>query len=807
MLYRKDRSGHWKTRGGGLLCSIKNNIMSLRRPDLEQVNDEIMILEVRPNKCKKMALVLCYREPDSDKVIFTQSIQSALSKVAIEFDQFHVIGDFNLPKIDGCRNVNVPPPEMAFCDVVNSFLLTQLNFIPSRNTCDNILDLVFTSSPDRISDIIISSESFPTDHKLLEFSILTKVDRLQKVHREDYNFKKANFDQIRSELSHTNFANVCSAGTVDMAWLSFKEIFTFVLDKYIPKIKIKDSSTPGWIDSEVRHLQNKKYTAWKRAKRTDSEHHWSRFKKLRNRLKNLITAKYDQYIDGFGATLVDNPKRFWSFFRSKTRSKSLPQVISDDNGVAASSPKEKATLFNNYFYSVFTQPKDHLFFPNISTSEHNSLGDIELQTDDVLEILKNLNTTKASGPDGLSPRVLKECAHQIAFPLCHIFNMSLREGALPREWLEANVIPVFKKSDKQYVGNYRPVSLLCICGKVMERAIVNLVFPVVKEKLYHLQHGFIKGRSTVTQLLEVFNEVSSILDNAGQVDMVYLDFSKAFDSVSHKLLLHKLRSFGFHSSLLKWFEAYLIGRRQRVVVDGVNSDWLPVVSGVPQGSILGPLLFVLYINDLPSVAQNTKIALFADDAKCYIDVNSTSDCELLQADLNALVTWSNEWELNFHPSKCQVITMSRRRNPVIFDYNMDGTSLSKIDTMKDLGVDISSKLVWDTHVNRVVKKCNRKMGMIMRTVGFNAPVKVTKTLYSSLIRSDLEYGSCLWSGTSKHNIQVLEGVQRRATKFILHYPDQDYKERLSSLDLLPLSLRRENLICSLFIDVKRVTMI
>ena len=324
----------------------------------------------------------------------------------------------------------------------------------------------------------------------------------------------------------------------------------------------------------------------------------------------------------------------------------------------------------------------------------------------------------------------------------------------------------------------------------MERAIVNLVFPVVKEKLYHLQHGFIKGRSTVTQLLEVFNEVSSILDSAGQVDMVYLDFSKAFDSVSHKLLLHKLCSFGFHSSLLKWFEAYLIGRRQRVVVDGVNSDWLPVVSGVLQGSILGPLLFVLYINDLPSVAQTT-IALFADDAKCYIDVNSTSDCELLQADLNALVTWSNEWELNFHPSKCQVITMSRRRNPVIFDYNMDGTSLSKIDTMKDLGVDISSKLVWDTHVNRVVKKCNRKMGMIMRTVGFNAPVKVTKTLYSSLIRSDLEYGSCLWSGTSKHNIQVLEGVQRRATKFILHYPDQDYKERLSSLDLLPLTLRRD----------------
>ena len=429
--------------------------------------------------------------------------------------------------------------------------------------------------------------------------------------------------------------------------------------------------------------------------------------------------------------------------------------------------------------------------PNIPFFEHESLGDIILQNDDVLDILQNLNVTKASGPDGLSARVLKECANQIVSPLCHIFNMSLRDGALPREWLEANVIPVYKKSDKQYVGNYRPVSLLSICGKIMERAIVNLAFPSIKEKLYHLQHGFIKGRSTVTQLLEVFHEVSAILDNAGQVDMVYLDFSKAFDSVSHKLLLHKLRSFGFHSNLLSWFEAYLTGRRQRVVVDGIHSDWLPVVSGVPQGSILGPLLFVLYINDLPSVAQHTKIALFADDAKCYTNVKTSSDCERLQADLNALVSWSNTWQLNFHPSKCQVITMSRRRKPVVFDYIMDGNSLSKIDTIKDLGVDISAKLVWDTHVNRVVKKCNRKMGMIMRTVGFHAPVKVTKTLYSSLIRSDLEYGSCLWSGTSKHNVQVLEGVQRRATKFILHYPDQDYKERLTSLKLLPLTLRRD----------------
>ena len=299
-------------------------------------------------------------------------------------------------------------------------------------------------------------------------------------------------------------------------------------------------------------------------------------------------------------------------------------------------------------------------------------------------------------------------------------------------------------------------------------------------------------------LIEVFHDVNSILDNSGQVDMVYLDFSKAFDSVSHDLLIHKLSSFGFHSDLTNWFRGYLTGRRQRVVVDGAYSDWLPVVSGVPQGSILGLLLFVLYINDLPSVVKNAKVALFADDAKCFMKVNSSDDCQLLQNDLIKLVEWSNIWELNFHPSKCQVISVTRKRHPLNFDYHMSNTKLSTVHSIKDLGIVISSKLDWNTHVNSIVKKCNRKLGLIKRTVGFNAPVNVTKALYTALIRSDLEFGSCLWSGTSRHNIECLEGVQRRATKFIMHYPDQDYRERLCHLNMLPLTLRRDQLDLSLF---------
>jgi hypothetical protein len=789
-IYRKDRRHSTKERGGGLLCAVKNNIISLRRAELEP-DDEIMVIEVRPNKGDKIALVLCYRAPDEDLANFTTNLDTTTAKLFQSFKQLLVVGDFNVPDLKGCFDYSSGSEvEHSFLNTIDSYFLKQVNHIPSRSSNDNILDLVFTSDPDRISDVTISSEYFNTDHKLLEFTLGIRVERLKSKPRFVYNFKAANFDEVRSNLSTADFSDVYDASDVNVAWSAFCDTFVTVLDNLIPKVKVKDATAPAWIDGDVRHLKNKKETAWRRAKKSNLPHHWATFRKLRNKYKNLLAAKYNSYISSLGAMVGDNPKRFWSFFRCKTQSKSLPKVIHSGN-VTASSPKDKAEMFNKYFFSVFSQPKVAQQLPDIPMSQHQLLGRIEVTEDDVLEILKNLDVSKAIGPDGISPRVLKECAHQIVSPLCHIFNMSLRTGILPGDWLKANVVPVFKKSDKQQVENYRPVSLLCVCGKVMERAIFNTVFPVIKKQLYHLQHGFVKGRSTTTQLLTVFHEISSVLDNAGQVDMIYLDFSKAFDSVSHKLLVHKLQSFGIHSDLLNWFSAYLSGREQRVVVEGIQSDWLPVISGVPQGSILGPLLFLLYINDMPSVAQHTSLALFADDSKCYKKISHISDCVQLQNDIDALFEWSQKWDLKFHPSKCQIICVTRKRNVIEFDYKMNGVTLERINSIKDLGIDISSTLVWDDHVNRVVAKCNKKLGMIKRAIGFTAPPNVSKTLYAALIRSDLEYGSSVWSGTSKHNIEVLERVQRRATKFILGYPNLDYRDRLSELSLLPLTYRRE----------------
>jgi hypothetical protein len=258
--------------------------------------------------------------------------------------------------------------------------------------------------------------------------------------------------------------------------------------------------------------------------------------------------------------------------------------------------------------------------------------------------------------------LLKQCATQLAPSICCLINISLAAGSPPTEWLKANVVPIHKGGARDTVCNYRPVSLLSVVSKVAERCIFNRIFPHVEHQLHNSQHGFLPGKSTATQLLEFTHNIGNVTDSGGQVDVIYLDFAKAFDSVPHRLLIHKLKSYGFHGNLLRWLEGYLFHRKQRTVSGGTESDWLPVLSGVPQGSILGPLLFSLYINDMPTSILDSLILLYADDTKCYRTVHTLMDCYLLQRDLNLLLEWSTVWKLHFNPRKCKALSITNSRS-------------------------------------------------------------------------------------------------------------------------------------------------
>ena len=404
-----------------------------------------------------------------------------------------------------------------------------------------------------------------------------------------------------------------------------------------------------------------------------------------------------------------------------------------------------------------------------------------------------MNVNKSVGPDGIHPRFLKELSGQLCIPLAILFNLSLHTGLLPSDWTEGKISAIFKKGSRRQAGNYRPVSLTCIICKCMEHCIRDHIDTHMRmNNLYSTQqYGFIKGRSTVLQLLTVMDTWTKTLDSYESIDIVYLDFLKAFDTVPHRRLIGKLKSLGITGSTLNWVEAFLSNRRQRVTINGTDSEWANVTSGIPQGSVLGPILFVLYINDLPSCIHSN-VFMFADDTKVFKVIKDDNDVQILQADLENLATWSSKWLLRFHPDKCKIMHVgTRAEHDHVYTLNVDNTvhELRYTDEEKDIGVIVDSKLEFDKHIYQQINKASSIMAVIRRSF-ITLNVTNFTPLYKALVRSHLEYASCVWSPYKQKYKQAIEKVQRRATKQLPGMNDRSYQQRLEILKLPTLVYRR-----------------
>ena len=482
-----------------------------------------------------------------------------------------------------------------------------------------------------------------------------------------------------------------------------------------------------------------------------------------------------------------NPKAFYAYVSSKQKPKDGVANLLKPDGSLTENDMEKADVLNAFFSSVFTR-EDLDNIPPFPSRCSNVISRIEISEDDMCKKLADLNPTKSCGPDGIHPRVLKELSNELAMPLKMLFDRTMYEGKIPESWKTAEVKPLFKKGAKMKPGNYRPVSLTSIVCKIFESLIRDEVTAhlIRNNLLSEHQYGFMSGRSCTTQLLATLNDWFKCLDDDESVDAIYLDLQKAFDKVPHERLLVKLKGYGIDGNLLLWISDFLSDRSQFVTVGGVSSKNARVTSGVPQGSVLGPTLFLCFINDMPDVLD-CMVKIFADDTKAYRSISCEADCERLQENIDKMLFWADQWQLKFNNEKCKVLHLGK--NNLGYEYKMEGEPLASTEVEKDLGVHIDNKLSFEYHILDTVKRANKVVGMLSRYIEYKDK-EIMVPLFKSLVRSILEYGNVVWCPYLKKHINFLENIQRRFTKRIEGFGSLDYEMRLQCLKLPSLEFRR-----------------
>ncbi len=525
------------------------------------------------------------------------------------------------------------------------------------------------------------------------------------------------------------------------------------------------------ITTTIKRMIRKRKRLYHKAKQTNNDAHWLQFRTVRNNIIATIRESKNDYYNGICIKLKSEQlcsKDWWStlkHFICENENKTIPplqhnDMIVDDNTA-------KANILNNFFrdQTLLEEPPNHspILHPYAVT---NNLETITLTEAETENILSSLPLGKASGPDGINNRVLKELKSELAIPLTDLFNTSLRRGYFPNVWKEANVCPIFKAGDPSIASNYRPISLLNTISKVLERAVFKYLYNHFKDNniLTPLQSGFVPGDSTVNQLTFLYNTFCRALDDGKEVRVVFCDISKAFDRVWHTGLLLKLKAAGVINNIHDWFTSYLSNRKQRVVLPGVTSDWNQIKAGVPQGSILGPLLFLLYINDIVNDI-NSSIRLFADDTSLYLIVDTPETASrTINADLDTITNWSNKWLVLFNPKKTESLLISRKRNTVAHpQLLMNTVNVSEVECHKHLGIYLSNDGTWHQHIDYITGKAWRRIH-IMRKLKYILDRKSLEIIYLSFIRPLLEYADVVWGNCTQYEKDALAKIQIEAAR-------------------------------------------
>ena len=510
-----------------------------------------------------------------------------------------------------------------------------------------------------------------------------------------------------------------------------------------------------------------------------------------------MRTAYHSYLNDVQQNICQDPKQFWSYINTSRKKTRIPGKMSFSDEIF-DDPSSIVNAFSNYFKSTYVSSttSDNSYLTETSFTS-STINISRITENDILQAINRLKPGMTAGPDLVPSFLVKDCKFIFAQPLTYIFNKSLETGHFPEVWKVSRICPVLKSGEASKVENYRPISLLSNFSKIFEIIIHSYIYPAVRNFISIHQHGFVNQRSTVSNLITFSQFVSHKLEKQCQVDTIYTDFSKAFDQINHNIILTKLSSFGFSVKLLTLFKSYFERRKQFVQYNGFSSHSYIASSGVPQGSILGPLIFVLYINDLPS-ALNCNILLYADDAKLFHTINSIDDAIFLQNNLTQLYTWCIKSGLKLNILKCKIISYTRKKNIITFNYSLNQISLPRCITVKDLGVYFDIFFRFDYHYKSVISSCFSMLGFIIRNSRSFYNIDCLMTLYRALVLSKLEYASIVWYSIYQTYNDMVENIQRRFLKYLFlksHnvYPPRGYDHSLllSEFNILSIKLKRQ----------------
>ena len=770
-IFRKDRP----SRGGGVLLAVNNTIPC----QLISSPSNLEVVCIKLNLSHPITCCVLYNPPNLLSE-YCDNLLNFISNISNSSDRLILLGDFNLPDINWNVLSGNSPVSNKLCDLIFHSGMNQLIDKPTH-LHGNVLDLLLTNIEENITSLEIhSNSSLLSDHYDITFAVAT-VPKFSSKFTPYYtfNYSKGDYYGLSNYLLNTDFTSCFLTHDIERIWHTIEHQIITAMKLFIPVNKHHSVQHPPWFTPEIRHSLKQLRTLRRKYKFHPSQNNLAIIDSLEATIQEMIsTAKLHYETSLISNFATANSNKIYKYLKSTTKSNCMPPTVDFDSSTA-STDFDKANLFNHYFYSVFHSPSklpDIDELPTISDSLHA----INITITNVYEALISLNIDKSTGIDDISPRVLQSCAEALCEPLHHLFSLSLRYAIVPSSWKIHKVVPIFKAGDVNSVRNYRPISLLSNTSKVLERLIFNKMIDHVTKSISPLQFGFTKNCSTLQQMLIFINQV---INTPSQTDVIYFDISKAFDTVSHSILLRKLWSIGITGTLWTWIKDYLTNRYQRVSINNCCSNLLPVVSGVPQGSILGPLLFIIFINDITSTIQHSQLLKFADDTKCFKSITDHSDQTALQEDINALITWSSASHLKFNLNKSVHLVF---KSKIPTSYTMFDTSISHTDSHKDLGLVLSEDLSWSKHYNFITARAYKVLGLIRRTFSSSHCPNTVLKLYISLVRSQLFYCTQLWRPHLLKDIDNIERIQRRATKFILQDYTSSYKTRLLKLKLLPL---------------------